>query len=168
MDIINKIIRRLVRTFFSGQSYAKYIGVKVGNNCRLLKCSFSTEPYLITMGNHVSATETRFVTHGGGVWVFREKYPDIDIIGTITIGNNVYIGMGVIVLPNVTIGNNVIIGAGSIVTKDIPDNSVAIGIPAKVIKSIDDYKSGAFQKSNNTKGFSYSEKKSFYINLFNR
>lgn len=55
------------------------------------------------------------------------------------IGNDVYIGNNVIILPGVTIGNNVIIGAGAVVTKTIPDNSVAVGVPARVIKTADEY-----------------------------
>lgn len=53
------------------------------------------------------------------------------------IGNNVFIGAGTIVLPGVTIGDNVVIGAGSIVTKDIPNDSVAVGNPACVVKVLD-------------------------------
>lgn len=55
------------------------------------------------------------------------------------IGDNVWIGGGVTIVPGVTIGNNVVIGAGSVVVKDIPDNSVAAGNPARVIKSITHY-----------------------------
>ncbi len=54
----------------------------------------------------------------------------------ITIGDNVWIGGNVVILPGVTIGNNVVIGAGSIVAKDIPDNVVAYGNPCKVMKNI--------------------------------
>lgn len=54
----------------------------------------------------------------------------------ITVGNDVWIGAGVSVLPGVTIGDNCVIGAGSVVSKDIPSNSVAVGNPCKVIKSI--------------------------------
>ena len=54
----------------------------------------------------------------------------------ITVGDNVWIGAGVQIMPGITIGNNVVIGAGSIVTKDIPDNSVAVGNPCKVIREI--------------------------------
>ncbi|KXT75511.1 sugar O-acetyltransferase [Streptococcus sp. DD12] len=56
----------------------------------------------------------------------------------ITVGDNVWIGAGVQVMPGVTIGNNVVIGGGSVVVKDIPDNSVAVGNPCKVIRAITD------------------------------
>ena len=55
----------------------------------------------------------------------------------IKVGNNVWFGGNVVVLPNVTIGDNVVIGAGSVVTKDIPCNSLAVGNPAKVIRGVD-------------------------------
>lgn len=54
----------------------------------------------------------------------------------ITIGDNVWIGGSVVILPGVTIGNNAVIGAGSVVTKDIPDNAIAAGSPCKVIRTI--------------------------------
>lgn len=54
----------------------------------------------------------------------------------IKVGNDVWFGGNVVVLPGVKIGNNVVIGAGSVVTKDIPENSVAVGNPCKVIKNI--------------------------------
>ncbi|MGB0880550.1 MAG: DapH/DapD/GlmU-related protein [Polaribacter sp.] len=57
----------------------------------------------------------------------------------IVIGNNVWIGANATILPEVTIGNNVTIGANSVVTKDIPDNSVAVGNPCKVIKEKEKY-----------------------------
>lgn len=56
----------------------------------------------------------------------------------ISVGNNVWIGGNVTVLMGVTIGNNVTIGAGSVVTRDIPDNTLAVGNPCRVIKSIDE------------------------------
>lgn len=55
----------------------------------------------------------------------------------VTIGNNVWIGGDSTILPGVTIGNNVVIGAGSVVTKNIPDNVVAAGNPARIIKHLD-------------------------------
>lgn len=79
------------------------------------------------------------MTHDGGTLVYRHLVPDLEITKPITVGNNVYIGNNVIILPGVNIGNDVIIGAGAVVSKDIPDNSVVVGVPAKVIKSADDY-----------------------------
>ena len=54
----------------------------------------------------------------------------------VSIGDNVWIGGSVTILPGVTIGDNVTIGAGSVVTKDIPSNSIAVGNPCKVVKTI--------------------------------
>lgn len=55
----------------------------------------------------------------------------------IRIGNDVWLGGNVTILPGVTIGDNVVVGAGAVVTKDIPDNSLAVGVPARVIKEIE-------------------------------
>lgn len=60
-------------------------------------------------------------------------------IGKVTIGDNVFIGAGSIILPNVKIGNNVIIGAGSVISKDIPNNSVVAGNPAREISTYENY-----------------------------
>jgi len=63
----------------------------------------------------------------------------IDRVGPIIIGNNCFLGNNVTVLPNIRIGSNTIIGTGSVVTKDIPDNSVFAGNPARFICTFDDY-----------------------------
>lgn len=64
----------------------------------------------------------------------------------IHIGNRVWLGAGVMVMPGVTIGDNCVIGAGSIVTKDIPANSLAYGSPCKVIREIGEYDKKYFRK----------------------
>ena len=121
------------------EGHARKIGVKFGKGCRFINVNFGSEPYLVTLGDHVSATLTNFVTHDGGVWVFREKHPDIDVFAPIHVGNNVYIGARTIILPGVTIGDNVVIGAGAVVSRDIPSDCVAVGIPARPLKSLDEY-----------------------------
>jgi len=123
--------------------YARSIGVKVGNGCRLLgldRGTFGTEPYLVRLGDHVSLTNgVRFVTHDGGVWVFREKHPEIDVVSPIVVGSNVYIGYYSMILPGVTIGDNCVIGAGSVVTRDVQSGTVVAGIPAKPIRTVEEY-----------------------------
>ena len=54
----------------------------------------------------------------------------------ITIGDNVWLGGGVIVCPGVTIGDNSVVGAGSVVTRDVPANVVAVGNPARILRSV--------------------------------
>lgn len=65
---------------------------------------------------------------------------DVRLDGHITIHENVFIGLGTTILPNTDIGRNCIIGAGSVVKGTIPDGSVVVGNPAKVLCSIYDYK----------------------------
>jgi acetyltransferase-like isoleucine patch superfamily enzyme len=65
----------------------------------------------------------------------------------ITVGNNVWFGGNVVVLPGVTIGDNVVIGAGSVVTKDIPSNVVAVGNPCKVLREITEADKNQFFKT---------------------
>ncbi|MBR8537484.1 acyltransferase [Carboxylicivirga sediminis] len=109
-------------------------GVKIGAKCNIYYSQFSTEHYLIEIGNHVVVSKgVQFLTHDGAVWIFRDKYPDLDLFGPIKIGNNTCIGLNCIILPNTHIGDNCIISAGSVVKGKIPDNSLVMGNPAKVV-----------------------------------
>ena len=131
--------------------YVRSLGVKVGENVRFYAVRpgmFSTEPWLITIGNNVFITAgCQFITHDGGTLILRKEVPDLEITAPISIGDDVYIGLNATILPGVTIGNRVIIGAGAIVAKDIPDNSVAVGVPARVVKTVDDYLASAKERS---------------------
>jgi acetyltransferase-like isoleucine patch superfamily enzyme len=146
-----KYIKGFVHTKIDPLGYAKSIGVKLGNNVVFYGINpgtFSTEPWLINIGNNVFITHgIQFITHDGGTLILRKEVPDLELTAPISIGNDVYIGLNVTILPGVKIGNRCIIGTGSIVTKDIPDNSVAAGVPAKVIKTVDEYLEKAKQNS---------------------
>ncbi len=123
--------------------YAQKIGVNFKNPAKVYiygRVSWSTEPWLMSVGENVHITQgVKFIGHDGGTLLFRHLVPDLEITKPITVGDYVYIGNNVMIMPGVTIGNKVIIGAGSIVSRDIPDNSVAVGVPARVIKSADEY-----------------------------
>lgn len=150
--------------------YAKRKGVTMKGSVHFYGMPhLSTEPWLITLGDNVHITNgVQFLTHDGGVLIFQEMNPDIDIIKPITVGDNVYIGINSIILPGVTIGNNCIIGAGSVVTKDIPNHSVAVGVPAKVIKTTDEYYQKALKNSVQTKRLSYRDKKEELKRIYNK
>lgn len=165
--MLKKILDMYCRHFWNGSKYARSLGVKVGCNCSIMSKSFGTEPYLIEIGNHVQiASGVSFVNHGG-VWVFREKYPKMDIFGKIKIGNNVYIGKNTIILPGVRIGNDVIIGAGAVVTKSVPNNSIIGGNPAKIIGKVDEFEKKISTFNLKTKGLSYKEKKKVLLSSSN-
>lgn len=145
-------IRKIYKILLNKLNPIKYIdkcGVIHGENLHVYgKVDWSTEPWIITIGKNVHITDgVKFITHDGGTLLFRDRVPDLEITKPISIGNNVYFGNNVIVLPGVSIGSNVIIGAGAVVTKNIPDNSVAVGVPARVIKSIDQYLEKAMKDS---------------------
>ena len=90
----------------------------------------------VTFGDNVFvAPNCGFYTAGHPIDADRRN-AGLEYAHPITVGDNVWIGAGVQVLPGVTIGSNVVIGAGSVVNKDIPDNSVAAGNPCRVIRPI--------------------------------
>jgi len=141
--------------------YWRRRGMKIGNGCYINNVNFSTEPYLIEIGDHVAiAAGTDFITHDGAIWCFREEIRDADVFGTIKIGNNVFIGNNCTILPNTIVGDNCIIGAGSIVRGQFPENSVIVGNPAKVVFSMSMQKMMYLQNPNflKTRGMSYKEK----------
>ncbi len=138
---------------------AKRLGVKVGKDCRLFSGNFGSEGYLIEMGDHVTVTEgVQFITHDGGVWVFREEDSEADVFGKIIIGNNVFIGINTIILPGVTLGDNTVVGAGSVVTKSFKGNCVIAGNPAREICSLDEYKGKLWNLKLSTKSLPDGDK----------
>lgn len=140
----------------SNESKRRYLieqGAEIGEGTRFwcTTDAFGSEPYLISIGKDcLIAGGTKFLTHDGSVAILSDLgYFDgerRDIVAPIRVGDHVFIGMDAYVMPGVTIGNNVIIGVKAVVTKDVPDNSVVAGMPAKVIKTLDEYYAGTVAK----------------------
>ncbi len=167
---MRKIIAYILYLLRKNLYSAKILGVSFGKDCKFIGnpiTTFGSEPWAITIGNHVEITYgVQLITHDGALWVLREKkeYNNIDIINKINIGNNVFIGTNCILLGGITIGNNVIIGAGTIVNKNIPDNTVAAGNPVRIIKTINEYEEKIKKLSyKNTKGMSSNKKKEILV-----
>ena len=132
--MIGRALGRLVRTVKMKRdpvAYARSLGVTVGDGVRIIGMddrTFGSEPFLVSIGDHVTVTgQVQFITHDGGVWVFRNSEPDIQCFRPICVGSNVFIGLRSLILPGVTIG-------------DVPSNSVAAGVPARVVGTVEAYR----------------------------
>ncbi len=90
----------------------------------------------VTFGNNVFIAPNCAFYTAGHPFDVDQRNRGLEYAKPITVGNNVWIGGNVVVVPGVTIGDNCVIGAGSVVTKDIPANSLAVGNPCKVIRTI--------------------------------
>jgi len=136
---------RLIKEIFSGKAdvwieppiyfcYGK--NIEIGEGCYInFNCNF-VDDGKITIGNHVMfgpAVIVATVSHP-----INPNYREYMYADPVTIEDNCWIGAGTIICPGVTIGENSVIGAGSVVIKDIPSNSVAVGNPCKVLRTIDE------------------------------
>lgn len=92
----------------------------------------------IQIGKGVILNLNCTIGHDSIIEDFVECAPGVHISGNVKIGVNTVIGTGAVLLPKINVGNNCIIGAGSVVRNDIPDNSLVVGIPGKVIKRINE------------------------------
>lgn len=146
MSLLGKIKKHWqCRTAKGYEQWLREHGVVIGKNLRLfnhksIRFDISS-PGLITIGDNVHITAgVSILTHDGRFWLLKQIYHDaISSRSAVHIGNNVYIGQNAMILRGITIGDNVLIGAGAVVTKDIPSNSVAVGVPARVIMTVDDF-----------------------------
>lgn len=121
---------------YNSIEYLRSRGVKMGENVNLINTNIDfSHGFLVSIGNNVTLTGVKILAHDGSTQI-----PfGVSKIGRVVIGDEVFVGHGTIILPNTHIGNRVVVGAGSVVSRDIPDNSVAIGNPARVVCSYDEF-----------------------------
>lgn len=119
-NFIRILINLYWHLFKSPTEYARHIGVQMGENIFCGWNWWSSEPYLISIGNHVQITHgVRIFTHGGA-HVARQYCEDFDVFGRVIIEDHAYIGTYSMIMPGVTIGKGCLVAAGSVVTKSTP------------------------------------------------
>ena len=123
--------------------YFRSRGVEIGEGVEIFGANlftFGSEPYLVSIGNQVTISHNvDFITHDGGLRIVRDKYPNAYLYGRIQVADQCFLGAHCILLPGAKIGAGSVIGSGSIVTGEIPSGVVAIGVPAKPVKSVEEY-----------------------------
>lgn len=146
---MKQFIKKLIyREKYNSETYVDFLrkqGAKIGERVNIYAPNKTiidmTRPWLLDIGDDVQITEeVTILTHGYDWSVLKGVYGEVlGSSGGVKIGNNVFIGMKTTILKGVHVGNNVIIGANSLVNKDIPDNCVVAGNPAKVIMTLEQY-----------------------------
>ena len=148
MGIKRFIKKKLYGHLASSEDFVAYLrskGLRVGDNTLFIDPRTTaidvSRPWMIKIGENCTITPgVTVMTHDYGLRVIKGVYGDVmGRVDKVEIGDNVYIGMHATIVAGVTIGNNVLIGANSLVSKDIPDNCVAAGNPARVICTLEEY-----------------------------
>lgn len=138
LKLIRKILGKTGKSFLIEQPFMCDYGynIEIGENFYANHNCIILDGAKVTFGDNVFiAPNCGFYTAGHPLDV-EQRNKGLEYAYPITVGNNVWIGGSVAVLPGVTIGNNTVIGSGSVVTKDIPSGVIAVGNPCKVIRKI--------------------------------
>ena len=111
-----------------------------GEDCFLSPDNTFTDPQFTSIGNNVRIAGAWISGHDGSVNMLGRAYDrKLDAVGPVVIHDDVFIGKGAIILPGVSIGPRAIVGAGAVVGRDVPPNSVVVGNPARVVRSLDEH-----------------------------
>lgn len=128
-------IKKLLRGGVTVEELQK-LGATIGDDVEIWTDKIDKgHAFLLEIGDRVTISDARILLHDAST----KRGIGYSRVGRVVIGSDVFIGADAIILPGVTIGNNVIIGAGTVVTKDIPDNSIAVGNPGRVIGSTEKF-----------------------------
>lgn len=127
----------------SGEEYANYLRkwgkfYAIGEHCAIYPYTNITDPEYVLIGNNVRLSNCTVLGHDASVVMLNRAFgTNLDRVGKVVLNDNVFVGHGAIILPGVTVGPNAIVAAGAVVSKDVPENSVVAGVPARVIGDVD-------------------------------
>lgn len=140
MNWLKRLIRHLVYRSLGRVELEVLVqrGLKLGENVFIDNEAVIDQsyPWLISIGsNSFITTGVVILAHDASTFNHTGYYK----VGRVSIGERTFIGAGSVILPGVTIGSDVVIGAGSVVSRDLPDRVVAVGNPARVVSSIEEF-----------------------------
>lgn len=136
--LIDEIFRRETKAWIEPPFYFCYgYNIKLGENVYInFNCNFIDDGKITIGKNVLFAPAVTIATVGHPL---DPKMREYMYTAPVTIGDDVWIGAGAVICPGVTIGSGSVIGAGSVVTTDIPENSLAVGNPCRVLREINDH-----------------------------
>lgn len=153
LHYIRKVILQIERY------YVSKVIKSCGNNLKLYGTFYLKNPSKLELGDNVTINDGVYLNAKGGIVIgdnvsisancsivstgldtTKIPFNSSHIDKAIKIGNNVQIGVGAIILAGVSIGNNVIVGAGAVVTKNIDNNCIVVGNPAKILRKLENIK----------------------------
>ena len=137
------LYRRFCRP--DGGDWAAYLrrrGVfwAMGDHCSIQQNVVVTDPKFVRLGNNVRLSGCTIFGHDGSVNMLNRAFGvNLDRVGPVDLRDDVYVGHGAIILPGVTIGPRALVAAGAVVNRDVPENTIVAGVPAKTVGPLDEY-----------------------------
>lgn len=125
-------------TIIAANAHIGTFGTFLGKGCTVMNGALVSSDASVGKGTLINLNCV--VGHDVSIGEFSEIMPGVNITGHCQIGNYTSLGTGVVVVPKVKVGNNVSVAAGSVVTKDIPDNSLVVGVlPSRVVEKLPEF-----------------------------
>lgn len=144
--VLSRLIYRVRALRHGHAGAARAAGVSIGTGCRILSNVATTEPWLVTIGDHVTiSSDVRLITHDGSGWLVKDERGRRYRYAPVQIDSWTFIGAGAIILPGVHIGERCVVGAGAIVTRSVPPHTVVAGNPARIVGTYDSFADRAAQ-----------------------